>query len=130
MHGYAPIVSVGDIALMDKGAAGVYVPISDQVGTIWDLLNPGASKANDYGYDAFGVGRSVSESLPDRYRFGTKRHDSDSALYHFVARQFQSRIGRFSASDPVRLGSFPGCADQNECSRLSEFESRNVHGKR
>ncbi len=130
VHGYAPIVTVGDIVLMDKAAGSVYVPVADQVGTIWDLADSSAAAADSYEYDAFGVGRSVSESLPDRYRFGTKRHDSDSALYHFVARQFQSRIGRFSASDPVRLGSFPGCADQNECSRLSEFESRNVHGKR
>ena len=43
MHGYAPIVSVGDIALMDKAAGSVYVPVADQVGTIWDLADSSAA---------------------------------------------------------------------------------------
>lgn len=38
IHGYAPIFSVGDIAHMDKGGT-CYVPLADQVGTIWNLLD-------------------------------------------------------------------------------------------
>ena len=67
VHGFAPIVSVGDIAHMDKSGT-VYVPASDQpatrtagkVGTIWNLLDSTAGKANSYTYDAFGIGRSTS----------------------------------------------------------------------
>jgi len=55
VHGYAPITSVGDIALMEISDA-VYIPVSDQPGTIWYLLDSTASKANSYTYDAFGVG--------------------------------------------------------------------------
>jgi hypothetical protein len=58
VHGDAPIFSVGDIALMDKSGTP-YVPVSDQPGTIWNLLDSTASKANSYSYDAYGVGRSA-----------------------------------------------------------------------
>jgi len=90
---------VGDIALMDKSGTP-YVPVPDQVGTTWNLLNSGASKANSYGYDAFGVARSVSETVSNLYRFGTKRLDVDSALYHFMARQYKSSVGRLLSQEP------------------------------
>ena len=87
VHGYAPIPSMGDIALMDKGGGSTYVPISDQVGTVWVLLDSTGAVANSYSYDAFGVGGGVTETIANRYRFGTKRLDADSGLYHFIARR-------------------------------------------
>ncbi len=98
VHGYAPIPSVGDIALMDKGASGVYVPISDQVGTVWPLLDSTGAVVNTYSYDAFGVGGATTEAVSNLYRFGTKRLD-DSGLYHFIARQFSPWIGRYASPD-------------------------------
>jgi RHS repeat-associated protein len=80
----------------------VYVPIADQVGTTWALLDESGDKVNSYGYDAFGVGRSASETVGNLYRFDTKRLDPDSALYHFIARQYVPRIGRFATRDPSR----------------------------
>ncbi len=99
VHGYAPIPSVGDIALMDKGGGSTYVPISDQVGTVWVLLDSTGAVANSYSYDAFGVGGGVTETIANRYRFGTKRLDADSGLYHFIARQYLSSAGRFMGRD-------------------------------
>ena len=98
VHGYAPIASVGDIAVLDKSGTA-YVPVSDQVGTIWDLLNSSAGVANSYEYDAFGVDRGVDETVTNRYRFGTKRLDADTDLYHFIARQYEARIGGFLARE-------------------------------
>jgi hypothetical protein len=40
-----PIFSVGDIAMMDKSGTP-YVPVGDQPGTIWNLLDSSASKAD------------------------------------------------------------------------------------
>jgi len=98
VHGYAPIFSVGDIALMDKSGTP-YVPVSDQVGTTWNLVNSTAAKANSYAYDAFGVARSASETVSNLYRFGTKRLDVAPALYHFIAREYGARLGRFASID-------------------------------
>jgi RHS repeat-associated protein len=100
VHGYAPIASVGDIALMDKGGTP-YVPVSDQVGTTWGLLDSSGSMASYYEYDAFGVSRGVSESVSNLYRFGTKRLDADPGLYHFIARQYEADLGRFVSRDPA-----------------------------
>ncbi len=103
VHGYAPIASVGDIALMDKSGTP-YVPVSDQVGTVWDVLDSGASKVNYYEYDAFGVSRGATEAVANRYRFGTKRLDADSDLYHFIARQYGAVVGIFVTRDPLSNG--------------------------
>jgi len=108
VHGYAPTFSVGDIALMDKSGTP-YVPVSDQVGTVWNLLDGNAAKANSYTYDAFGVGRSTSETISNRYRFGTKRLDTDPTHYHFAGRCYSPEMGRFLNRDPVErfIGLYP-----------------------
>jgi YD repeat-containing protein len=80
VHGHAPIFSVGDIALMDKSGTP-YVPVSDQPGTTWDLLDSSAAKANSYAYDAFGVARSVSEAVSNLYRFRADRRAADLPMY-------------------------------------------------
>jgi len=102
VHGYAPIVSVGDISMMEISDA-VYIPVSDQPGTIWNLLDSAPAKANSYTYDAFGVGRSASETVTNPCRFGTKPLDTDPNLYHFVARQYAAILGRFVSRDPAGI---------------------------
>ena len=99
VHGYAAVFGVGDIALINKADGTVYAPVSDTVGTIWGLMDSSAAAANRYTYDAFGVTRSVSEAVPNRYRYGTKRLDQDSSLYHFIARQYGSQPARFRSRD-------------------------------
>ncbi|MFO7955869.1 MAG: RHS repeat-associated core domain-containing protein [Candidatus Brocadiia bacterium] len=104
VHGQPPggIPSVGDIALIESAAGDAYVPTADQVGTVWNLLDGSAAVANSYEYDAFGIGRAASETFANRYRFGTKRLDEDTELYHFIARQYMPVVGRFLSRDPVR----------------------------
>ncbi|MBA7639902.1 hypothetical protein ES703_47563 [subsurface metagenome] len=99
VHGHAPITSVGDIAHMDKGGT-VYVPTPDHVGTVWNLVDASAAKVNTYTYDAFGVARSTSETVSNKYRFGTKRLDPDPTLYHFIARQYGPQAGRSLSRGP------------------------------
>ncbi len=97
VHGYAPILSVGDIALMDV-AGSPYVLLADQVGTTSNLLDSTGVKANSYTYDAFGVGRSVTETVPNRYRFWSKRLDADLAFYLTNAGPYAPRHGRYTAA--------------------------------
>jgi RHS repeat-associated protein len=79
------------------------VPTADPIGTEWYLLDSAAAVANSYTYDAFGVARSVSESVANRYRFGTKRLDVESSLCHFIAREYEPHFGRFYSRDPISL---------------------------
>jgi len=105
VHGYAPTPSVGDMVLIESAAGDPYAPIPDQVGTNWKLLDSAAAVANSYQYDAFGVGRSASESFSNPYRFAGKPLDPDPTLYHFLARQYVAGVGRFLLPD-----SFPSAA--------------------
>ena len=103
VHGHSPTRGVGDIAQVQKGGS-VYVPTPDQVGTIWSLLDSSGAKANTYSYDAFGVGRSASETVENDFRFQTKPLDSDIGQYYFVARQYDQSTGRFTTRDPAEQG--------------------------
>jgi len=101
VHGYAPIASVGDIAMIESAAGDPYAPVPDQVGTNWKLLDSAAAVANSYQYDAFGLGRAANETFSNPYRFAGKPLDPDPALYHFIARQYAPTLGRFSSRDPL-----------------------------
>ncbi len=101
VHGQNPagIPSVGDIALIEPAGASPCVPAADQVGTVWALLDGSGQQANTYEYDAFGVARAASETIPNPYRFGGKPLDPDTAHYHFIARQYMPKLGRFASRD-------------------------------
>jgi hypothetical protein len=43
VHGWSPIPSVGDIALIQSAEGDPYVPEADQVGTVQKLLDSSAS---------------------------------------------------------------------------------------
>jgi RHS repeat-associated protein len=103
VHGHAPMASVGDIVMM-QASAKTYVPEADQVGTLWQVFDSSAAVANAYQYDAFGVGRAASESFDNPFRFAGKHLDEDPALYHFTARQYDPRLGRFISRDPAGYG--------------------------
>jgi RHS repeat-associated protein len=107
VHGHAVIESVGDIAQMESGGSQ-YVPVADQVGTVWKVLSSGTATANSYLYDAFGVSRAVSESFTNPFRFAGKPLDSDPALCHFLARQYLPRGAGFVSRDPGQY--MPGYA--------------------
>jgi len=105
VHGYAPIPSVGDIALMESADGNPYVPDADQVGTVVKVLGSAGAVANAYQYDAFGVSRAVSESFSNPFRFAGKPLDGDVGLYHWLMRQYSPSDGRFCARD--RFGAEP-----------------------
>ena len=100
-------MSVGDIALMDKGGIQ-YVPSS----------RPGGDRTGTCGvhrccrqlllYDAFGVDRGVAGEVSSLYRFATKRLNTDLRLYHFKARSYEALNGRFISMDPLHhISAFP-----------------------
>jgi RHS repeat-associated protein len=132
VHGWSPIASVGDIALIESAEGDPYVPEADQVGTLWKLLDASAAAANAYRYDAYGVPRSVSESFTNPFRFAGKPLDPDPALYHSAARPYAPKVGRFlthgsgysnedpvgspSPQPPVTITTRPGLIDRvTEC---------------
>jgi len=116
VHGYAPIISVGDIAHMDKSGT-IYVPTSDQVGTVSNLLDASAAKANSYTYDAFGVRRHVNELVPNMYRFAGSKLAPDVDVYYTIANRYSPKTGRLLIPDALfqvrRRGRFYLYAEDN-----------------
>ena len=50
--------------------------------------------ANSYSYDAFGVGRGVTESVSNAYRFDSGRLDVDSGAYQLNGNTYSPNTGR------------------------------------
>ena len=98
VHGYVGGNGGEDIAHFDKSGS-LYVPMVDEVGTVWRLYDHREHEANWYLYEAFGEPRYASEEVSNRYRFGGKRLDEGTLLYHFVARQYHLYTGRFIQRD-------------------------------
>jgi YD repeat-containing protein len=123
--GHASIGTASDTILMDKSTGSVYVPIADHVGTIWDLLNSSASVADAYSYDAFGVGRTESETTPNLYRFDMQRLGVSGDMYYFALGPYAPQVGRFAAAgssyaprfgttaQPIAQGKAPQSTDKS-----------------
>jgi YD repeat-containing protein len=117
------MVRVGDIALVDKSGTA-YVPVSDQPGTIWNLLDSTAAKANSYTYDAFGrlakhrwkdSGNTLLAGWSHAYdRVGDKKYSEDLVLtttddelygYDAVYRLDSFKRGQLNQNKPPALRS-------------------------
>jgi len=73
---------------------------ADQVGSIIALTDNDGNLTSLAGYDSFGhqVGRPIS-----RYSFTGRELDTDTDLYYYRARWYDSEIGRFISEDPIGL---------------------------
>jgi RHS repeat-associated protein len=66
------------------------------------LGDPTGQVLSTISYDSFGsvVNETGVEAL-DRFQYTARELNKLSASYHFRARSFQSRIGRFTSPDPI-----------------------------
>jgi RHS repeat-associated protein len=94
---------LGAISFTDTN--GTFSYHHDQLGTVTDVTDSTGSTQWRYEYEAYGAERTatnVSGSAPaNRLRFNGQYVDTESALYHLRARQYDAAIGRFGAVDPV-----------------------------
>jgi len=96
-----------DMILAQDGGAGgqVYWHLSDQQGTVRDLINNAGVVVDHVRVDAFGVIVSRSNAnIYQRHFFIGREWDSASQLYYMHARYYDALLGRFISQDPIGLG--------------------------
>ena len=62
----------------------------------------GSTVGADVGYDTFGGMPSASETVANPFRFTGREWDSETNLYYYRARYYDSLFGRFLSEDPLR----------------------------
>ena len=93
---------VDQILAQESAGGSVLWTLSDQLGTVKDLVDNSGSVANHVRYDSFGG--VVSQSNPafgSRYGFTGREWDTETGLYYYRSRYYNPGIGRFIGEDSV-----------------------------
>ena len=91
---------IDDWISMERGSLTYYYH-KDGLGSVTGLTNPGGAVAATYSYDVFGGLRSQTGSVVNPYTFTGREYDSESGLYYYRARYYDSELGRFLSPDPI-----------------------------
>jgi RHS repeat-associated protein len=87
------------------GTAGWQYLHHDALGSVSDVTNATGAAQWRYAYEPFGGLRSetkvVSTAPVNTLKYDSQYQDTNTGLYHLRARQYDPRLGRFTAQDPV-----------------------------
>lgn len=73
----------------------------DGLGTVTELTDSTGSTAKSYAYDAYGTIVEQTGTLDQPYTYTGREFDSESGLYYYRARYYDSVIGRFFQKDKI-----------------------------
>ncbi|MFD9905018.1 RHS repeat-associated core domain-containing protein [Streptomyces sp. NPDC059063] len=83
-----------------------YYYLTDAIGTTRAVVDDRGKKVNTYDYSPRGVTRTMTEKVPQPYRF-VGGYQDQTGLYHSEARYMDPRVGRFTQPDPAGLETNP-----------------------
>eukprot|EP00118_Oscarella_pearsei_P008644 m.45749 g.45749 ORF g.45749 m.45749 type:complete len:2670 (+) comp33632_c0_seq3:67-8076(+) len=90
----------GHLFAFDRGSDRFYVA-SDQIGTPWAVVDSSGAIVKLLSYTSYGVVLTDSDASFDAVLgFAGGLHDRDSGLVHFMYRDYDPEIGRWTARDP------------------------------
>jgi len=87
---------------MLRGSTASYYQ-SDVLSTITSLSNATGALANTYIFDAFGNQTASTGSITNPFRFTGREFDSETGIYNYRNRYYDSNSGRFISEDPIRF---------------------------
>lgn len=76
----------------------------DKLGSVIALTDAGGAVTNRYAYDPFGGAVSMTGTT---HGFTGQRFDADTGLYHYKARYYSPKLGRFLQPDPAGYSDGP-----------------------
>jgi RHS repeat-associated protein len=87
---------------MQRGGEGVKLILGDHLGSTSVVLNADGSSLGTQGYDAWGLPRFTTGTLPTKYTFtGQYSHVAGFGLMFYQARWYSPELGRFGQADSI-----------------------------
>lgn len=80
-----------------------YFYITDRLGSVTELADGTGNIVQSYVYDSFGNIVFQIGAINNPYTFTGREFDSETGLYYYRARYYDSSIGRFIQEDPLGL---------------------------
>jgi len=90
------------LAMLRSGTTSFYE--ADGLGSITSLSNAAGAVAATYTYDSFGNVLATSGSIVNNSRYTGREFDSETGMYYYRARYYDSSQGRFLSDDPIYFG--------------------------
>jgi RHS repeat-associated protein len=87
------------LAMLRSGATSYYQ--ADGLGSLTSLSNTSGALANTYTYDSFGNLTASTGSLTNSFRYTGREFDTETSLYYYRARYYDTQAGRFLSEDPT-----------------------------
>jgi RHS repeat-associated protein len=76
----------------------------DGLGSVSSLSSSAGTLAKTYNYDAYGKLTASTGTLTNPFQYTGREVDSESGIYYYRARYYDSQIGRFISEDPFHFG--------------------------
>jgi RHS repeat-associated protein len=89
------------LAESTAGATSFYE--QDGLGSVTSLSSSAGALANTYTYDSFGKLTNSSGTLTNPFQYTGRELDSETGLYYYRARYYDSSSGRFLSEDRLRF---------------------------
>jgi len=83
---------------------GTYYYLFDGLGSVVGVTDSSGNLVNTYSYDPYGNTTSVSEQVPNSFRYIGALWDASTGLYKMGERYYDPSIGRFTQLDPLGDG--------------------------
>jgi RHS repeat-associated protein len=97
---YSQTQNIDEPLAMLRSAATSYFH-ADGLGSVTSLSNAAGSIANTYTYDSFGKLTASTGSLVNPFQYTARESDTETGLYYYRARYYDSAAGRFINEDPI-----------------------------
>lgn len=85
-----------------RGSATSYYQ-QDGLGSVSSLSNSSATTANTYVYDSFGRLTTSTGTVVNPFHYTAREFDTETSLYGYRLRYYDSNDGRFASQDPIRM---------------------------
>lgn len=99
---YAQGLGIDEPLAMYRGGLSYYYN-ADGLGSITSLTDTSGQIAASYTYDSFGKLTASTGTVTNPFRYTGREYGTDTGLYYYRARYYDSNAGRFISEDPIRF---------------------------
>jgi RHS repeat-associated protein len=90
------------LAQLRSGTTSYYE--QDAIGSVSSLSNATGTLAASYTYDSFGKLATSTGTLTNPFQYAAREFDPETGAYHYRARYYDQKVGRFISEDPLGFG--------------------------